>query len=195
MKEMQTKKLGLRPGDNIDDSCRDAVAMAIDENCHVEINFNGFPLLATPTTDPATLAKSYMDDCNRRHEEYINSQEYKDLQEKTAREEAERKVKVDLILTDSPKTMTLRDPEGWEKAKAANTDPYGGAIMTFAERWAMLMEIFINKGGKIPDIADECCSLADEEGITGFMYGAAVSTLAHVWIHGEELQTWHRRNA
>lgn len=29
------------------------------------------------------------------------------------------------------------------------------------------------------------------EGITGFMYGCAVSALAHFWAHGEALRRWH----
>jgi len=63
--------------------------------------------------------------------------------------------------------------------------------MTYAERWARMMEARMAKGERIADIADECSHLADEEGITGFMYGAAVSTLAAVWKHGEALRMWH----
>jgi hypothetical protein len=31
----------------------------------------------------------------------------------------------------------------------------------------------------------------DNDGITGFMYGCAVSILSKVWIHGEQLRRWH----
>ena len=41
------------------------------------------------------------------------------------------------------------------------------------------------------DVANECSNEADTEGITGFMYGAAVSVLASCWEHGEELRRWH----
>ena len=66
-----------------------------------------------------------------------------------------------------------------------------GAVMTYAERWARMMEARMAKGERIADIADECSHLADEEKISGFMYGAAVSTLARVWKHGEALRMWH----
>ena len=65
--------------------------------------------------------------------------------------------------------------------------------MTYAERWARLMEVRMAKGERIADIADQCSHLADVEGITGFMYGCAVSTLAAVWIHGEALRLWHNK--
>ena len=41
---------------------------------------------------------------------------------------------------------------------------------------------------KISDIWDNCSNLADIEGVTGFMYGAAASIISHVWKHGEEFR-------
>lgn len=32
---------------------------------------------------------------------------------------------------------------------------------------------------------------ADTEGVTGFMYGCAVTQLYWHWVHGEELRRWH----
>lgn len=89
--------------------------------------------------------------------------------------------------------MKLKDSEGWKKANEANppSEPYGHCIMTYAEDWANLMEARMAAGEKLEDIADETSHQADTDGITGFMYGAAVSTLAQVWEHGEELRRWH----
>jgi hypothetical protein len=188
MKTIQLKTYG---GNHISAVCKTAVEKAIAENCHVEFDFNDQKLTASPDTDPDQLAQSFMDECERRHEAYIASPEYKARQEEAARKERERKAKVEAILADAPETMTLADAEGWGKAKAANSDPYGGAVMTYADRWARMMEARMAKGERIADIADECSHLADEEGITGFMYGAAVSTLARVWKHGEALRMWH----
>ena len=53
------------------------------------------------------------------------------------------------------------------------------------------MEKKIAAGAKLEDIAKESEREADTEGITGFMYGAAVSTLTSVWEHGEKLRLWH----
>jgi hypothetical protein len=101
---------------------------------------------------------------------------------------------VDLAFTTAPAQMSLKDAEGWEKAKAANTDPYGGAVMTYAERWAILMEGALAQGATIAGCAKETSYLADIEGITGFMYGAAVGTLAAVWKYGVELRRWHNKD-
>ncbi|MBU4347353.1 hypothetical protein KKF23_02240 [Patescibacteria group bacterium] len=87
--------------------------------------------------------------------------------------------------------MTLRDEEGWKKTVTANTDGYGGGFISFAERWARLMEGRMANGDTLQACAEETSSLADNEGITGFMYGCAVSILSQVWIHGEELRRWH----
>ncbi len=87
--------------------------------------------------------------------------------------------------------MELKDAKGWAKAKAANTDPYGGRVMSYAEDWANFMEREISNGKTIAECAQATSREADTDGITGFMYGAAVSMLAHVWAHGEELRRWH----
>ena len=87
--------------------------------------------------------------------------------------------------------MKLRNGADWEKGLAANKDPYGGAIYVFAERWANLMEDRMAKGETLPGIAKDTGHEADTDGITGFMYGCAVSALALCWEHGEELRRWH----
>jgi hypothetical protein len=91
-------------------------------------------------------------------------------------------------------TMTLANPELWEKGKANNRDPYGSAVYEFANRWACLMEARMAAGEALADIAKQASHQADTDGITGFMYGAAVSTLAAVWVHGEQLRRWHNRD-
>jgi hypothetical protein len=87
--------------------------------------------------------------------------------------------------------MQIKDQATWDAGKANNTDPYGGRIYSYAEDWANLMETRMAKGDKLADIASETSHEADTDGITGFMYGAAVSVLSHVWEHGEELRRWH----
>lgn len=46
-------------------------------------------------------------------------------------------------------------------------------------------------GAALADIAEGASHVADNEGITGFMYGCAVRILASCWRHGEELRRWH----
>lgn len=74
---------------------------------------------------------------------------------------------------------------------AKNSDPYSHAVVTYTERWAELMEKAISDGEKLEDIAENLSREADTEGITGFMYGCAVSALASFWIHGNRLRRWH----
>lgn len=67
-----------------------------------------------------------------------------------------------------------------------NNDPYGRACFTYAERWAEMMEEKIkasedNEMKVIVDNAKQLSYEADKEGITGFMYGAAVSILSQCW--------------
>ena len=45
----------------------------------------------------------------------------------------------------------------------------------------------MDSGESLESIASDASHEADIEGITGFMYGAAVSVLASCWTHGEAL--------
>lgn len=77
-----------------------------------------------------------------------------------------------------------------------NSDFYGRGCFNYAERWAELMEVEIEKSGKTPfetivENAERLSEKADIDGITGFMYNAAVSILANCWEYGEDLRKWH----
>ena len=87
--------------------------------------------------------------------------------------------------------MKVKDQKFWDAQVKANTDPYGGATIKYTEAWANLMEKRMADGTKLADIAKQASHDADEEGITGFMDDCAVSVLAKVWEHGEELRHWH----
>jgi len=88
--------------------------------------------------------------------------------------------------------MKFKDKELWEKGLAnQGDDGYGKAIYRFAEAWANLMENQLETGGNLEDIAKDASHAADTDGITGFMYGAAVATLSNTWEHGEQLRVWH----
>ena len=90
--------------------------------------------------------------------------------------------------------MQLKNAALWQQCLDNNSDPYGIGINNFANRWALLMEAEIKKGATVADCAKATSDQADTEGITGFMYGAAVSTLAAVWVHGEDLRRWHNKD-
>ena len=88
-------------------------------------------------------------------------------------------------------TFSLKDEKGWQAGVDANQDPYGAAGFRFAARWANFMEREMAAGKKLDDIAEATSHEADDDGITGFMYGCAVGVLSKVWTHGEELRRWH----
>jgi len=81
--------------------------------------------------------------------------------------------------------------ELWGKSVHGNQDEYGAAVIRYAERWADLMEAQMQTGQPLATIWKSSSHKADTEGITGFMYGAAVSILAEVWEHGEDLRKLH----
>ena len=95
--------------------------------------------------------------------------------------------------------MRIKDEEMFNKWKTNNTDPYGSCIIRYTEAWANLMESKIetrpNEDPKdvICEIAESTSHEADTEGITGFMYGAAVQVLSSTWEYGEILRKWHNK--
>lgn len=79
-----------------------------------------------------------------------------------------------------------------------NNDPYGRICFIYAERWAGMLENEIENSSQnadevIKENADRLSHIADEEGITGFMYGCAVSILTQCWQYGEELRKWNNK--
>lgn len=90
--------------------------------------------------------------------------------------------------------MKIKDNKVYENWKSNNNDPYGAGVFRFAEKWANLMESEIECGKSLKDVADRTSREADMEGITGFMYGAAVSILTQCWEHGEEFNKWKETN-
>lgn len=102
--------------------------------------------------------------------------------------------RVEAKLINAP-GIELADEAGWQKSKKVNSDGYGGAIMTYAERWARLMQVEMSNGKKLADVADATSQEADLEGMSGFSYGCAVSQLASCWKHGDELRRWHNLDA
>lgn len=82
--------------------------------------------------------------------------------------------------------------EAWEEIQEVNKKNfYSNACVTYAERWADLMEERFAEGFTIQSCADETSDEADIDGITGFQYSAARNILINVWEYGEKLGIWH----
>jgi hypothetical protein len=90
--------------------------------------------------------------------------------------------------------MQVRDEDKWKQYETVNDDPYGKCCVDYARAWAEAMEEKLAAGSTVADCAKATSHEVDQRpefGITGFMYGAAVSMLALCWEHGEELRRWH----
>lgn len=90
--------------------------------------------------------------------------------------------------------MQFSNEAGWKEYAEANTDSYGAACVRYAKAWAEQMERLMSDGATVEQCAKKASHDADTEGITGFMYGCAVSMLAQCWTHGEALRRWHNRD-
>lgn len=77
----------------------------------------------------------------------------------------------------------------WSKRVSENTDSYGRAVIENAADWAQRMEKALAQGYKLEKIAKSTMAYTNV-GMTGFMPGFVVDTLAEVWRHGESLKKW-----
>ena len=117
-------------------------------------------------------------------------------QEKAEKELEDRIMNTD-ITTPSfiIKTGKLDD---WQKGLSNNTNPYGRACFVFANELAKNLEdLMVDTGRPFNELSSaeikEAEHKADEVvgGVTGFMYGVAISCLTDVWEYGEELRKYH----
>lgn len=133
--------------------------------------------------------KEIQDELNRRNKLREQKEKNRQIgyQEKCDREKEALSEKTKGINID------LSDSILWEKGKSKNTDPYGGCVYVYAENWAKLMQAEMAQGKTLIQCAEKTSHELGYLGITGFMYGAAVSVLSSCWKHGEELRKWHNK--
>lgn len=94
------------------------------------------------------------------------------------------------------KVIETLNSEYADYCKVNSNDPYSARVVSYGQEWADLMEKEIGEQDPkvvIPKVAEKTSRTADHDGITGFMYGSAVSALAHFWVHGEILRRWHNK--
>ncbi len=178
-------------GKHLNDAVHEMVILANNHSEQVESEFNGNKIIVNPGDNVTDIIKKYDDDCALRAEAYRNSPERKIEREKEAEKQRIKSEELKTFSVDAPAKMTLSDADFWDKQVTVNNDGYGSGVIRYAEKWACLMEGQISKGIALKDCAKKLSFIADTEGITGFMYGCAVSILAKAWIYGEELRRWH----
>ena len=181
-------------GESIGKTCETLEQLATEHGDPVQAEFNGVMITASPGSTAGELETEWREETDRKRAEHEASPEYKRRQEAAERRDAGNKASLQAALVDAP-PMEFADEQAWGEFTAKNADPYGVRVVRYAEEWARLMQARIANGGTIEDCAEGLSHLADDDGITGFMYGCAVSVLAKVWKHGEALRRWHNKEA
>lgn len=181
-------------GDNIEHACREMVDLANSIGTTVVAKFNNQILRATKDSDPAAMVAEYHAESDRRRQEYLRSDAYREAKRIAGEQQRERDRALAEALADNAATFTIIDQDKWSAGVEKNADEYGAGIYRYAEKWARVMESRIARGETVEACATDASRIADDEGITGFMYGCAVSILAQCWLHGEALRKWHNRD-
>lgn len=182
------KKYEAMAGDSISNTCKTMEGMATEHNESVQAEFNGVTITAEVGMPAGDIEQKWSDEMHRRAVAYAASPEgvaAKRRQEK-ARRYRKESTKAGIAAFD------VTNEAKWAKWRKSNEDDgYGEACLRYAARWAKQMDAKIAGGAKVEEIAEATSHEANTEGITGFMYGAAVSMLAECWRHGEALRRWH----
>jgi hypothetical protein len=178
------------PGSHISKSCEQLAAKAKASGQTVRGKFNGIVIEAIPESTADQLVDWYRAECKREHEEHIKTPEYKAMMADLAAKGRKRKAEFSEAMTDAP-PIAVKNAAEWNDWKEKNTDPYSAAALRFAENWARIMQKRIDQGESVALAASATQYIADDEGITGFMYGCAVHSLVGCWVYGEELRIWH----
>lgn len=209
---MKTIKLEPDYGNTFGVVAKNAKEIAVSKNTLAQFEFNGVICIVSANTNLDWLWRDYTNsylmewkvvgpDCLENYEPEVAQElrkrqiaaEEKSEQQRKEYEIQEQKERVAFQEKVKDVQMEFKSKADWESGLSKNTDPYGACIYEYAEGWAKLMQVEIVGGVKLEDIAEKTSHELDFLGITGFMYGAAVSVLSHCWIHGERLRKWHNK--
>ena len=117
----------------------------------------------------------------------------REMRERLTREREESEATFRAAASSRPPLRTFEcvDPKGWAECVRKNSqDPYSYECVRYAAAWAHTIEARLD-GKTVAEVAKQAASDADGNGITGFMYGAAVAMLAGFWAYGDDLRRWH----
>lgn len=205
-------KLTTGCGDSFQEVAKKSKDWATEKDTTVEFDFNGVLCLVNKETVLDWLFRDY---CNANIMEWKSvgtkcaawydtdteiklysrklesAKKRKEQELEMAKKDNEEKEKVLKMIGDI--NIELKDEKAWNEYKEINKDPYGACCVEYAEMWARLMQKEINKGSTVVKCAETTSHQLGYLGITGFMYGAAVSMLSKCWKHGEDLRKWHNK--
>jgi len=201
-------------GSGIDETISEAIALSAEKNRLIRFEFNGVIVNVNSDSkkeliyrDYSRAIRGYIDknvgpnpnpiltdkqkESDARISAKINLEIERRERARRAEEEAKREA-VNSRLVNAPE-IEIRDEAGWKMFMEKNQPgSYGGAVLFYAERWAQLMQIEMAAGKNLEDVAAATSfDAAVFEGITGFMYGCAVTALSKCWKYGEQLLRWY----
>ena len=211
------RKLEARCGDEINHTISAAIKEAEKHGEQVVFNFNGVDVVVDSLSDPKLIYRDWerglcgylgenptVGPHPKRElsaEEVASDATIEAEREKRRAEQraSSDKQKKELVLAlqlalGNAGPLELSDAESWQKTVDANKDAYGRRVVRYAEEWGRLMQVRIESGETVAKCAEAMSHLADDDGITGFMYGCAVQFLATCWKHGEALRRWHNKS-
>lgn len=184
---MKKVTLEILAGDRVDRVCAEAKEISNRDKCMVRFDFNGVTMTATPKKSLASMLWDYDTANMSRWHVGLSWKEKYETENKRKREELSAKLAL------CP-TIELSDADGWQATIDTNKDePYGEAVIRYAETWARLMQYEMSLGRSLFEVAEYASYQADVEGLTGAMVGCAGSILSHCWIHGKDLRRWHNK--
>lgn len=202
--------LEVLPGSEIHTVIADAIRRAEKIGDQCQFDFNGVTIIVDSDSDPELIHRDWCralygylgkspsvgpfpsvqlssEEIERDREvEERNQKRREDRQAEYAKEQRQKELVLNSELLAAGR-LEIRDQESWNKVVKVNTSPYGKRTVTFAEQWGRLMQVRIAKGETVAECADECSHMADTDGITGFMYGAAKAILVKCWKYGDGL--------
>lgn len=182
------------------DCIKEAVALATQCNQTLICELNGVTLAIAPnSTFEAEFAFwKKAGEVNSavyayKRQEYEKTDEFKAAQAEEARKAAELAKEIEAARKFPFEIAEGKEKEYADYVKLNSGDPYSHGVVVYGELWAQMMQKEMAEGKALEECAAETSHKADTDGITGFMYGAAVSALAKFWKHGEALRVWHNK--
>lgn len=182
------------------DCIKEAVALATNRNQTLICELNGVTLAVAPNStfeaeyafwQKAIEVNSAVYAFDR--QEYEKTEEFKIAQAEAGRKAAELAKEIEAARKFPFELAEGMETEYADYVKLNSQDGYSRGVVVYGELWAQFMQKEMAAGRTLEECADETSHKADTDGITGFMYGAAVSALAKFWKHGEALRVWHNK--
>jgi hypothetical protein len=86
--------------------------------------------------------------------------------------------------------MKLKDKDLWNDTMSTSTRKQDKDVVAYAERWANLMEEWLEGGETLDGVALMSSHEANEEDIANGQQRKAVTLLTQCWVHGDALKKW-----